>query len=123
MVIMATQKKSPMARMKEEHKDKETLVDRILEVIERDETTDKDEFKAKLLGASNKKLLRLLETAREVKTKFGSREKLAQAIAQALGKAKDRDYIAKLAKLTSNRLMDLYRAVEKKTKKTKKAAA
>lgn len=120
---MATQKKSPMARMKEEHKDKETLVDRILEVIERDEAADKDEFKAKLLAASNKKLLRLLDAAREVKTKFGSREKLAQAIAQAMGKAKDRDYVAKLATLAAPRLVGLYRSVEKKIKKAAAPAA
>lgn len=120
---MATQKKSPMARMKDEHKDKETLVDRILEVIERDEAADKDEFKAKLLAASNKKLLRLLDAARELKTKFGSREKLVQAIAQTMGKAKDGDYVAKLTKLAVPRLMALYRSVEKKTKKTAAPAA
>ena len=119
---MATlQKKSPLARMREDHKDKETLVDRLMDVIER-AGEEKEELKAKLLAISNRKLLRLLDTATEVKSKFGSREKLAAALATVAGKAKDQDYVNALAKHTPNRLLELYRAAEKRAKRVAAAA-
>ena len=80
---MAT-KKSPLARQKDEHGSKEKLVDRVLTVlgsIAKSEE-DKDELKARLLAASNKKLLRLLEVGSEIKAKYGSVEKLAEAVGQ-----------------------------------------
>ena len=123
-----TKKLSPIARMKAEHKDKETLVDHILDVVERGET-DKDTLKAKLLGASNSKLLRLFDAAREVKTTFGSKEKLAEATATAIGKAKDKDFVGRIAKFAPSRLLSIFHAaspkakVEAKTQKSKAAKA
>ena len=73
----------------------------------------------RLLAASNKKLLRLLEVAHEIKDKYGSSEKLAEALASKLGRAKDQAYLAKLVKLaqrTPARVLDLLRAAEGKHK-------
>jgi hypothetical protein len=106
---MATQKKSPLEQMKEQHKDKETLVDRLLGVVDLGGRT-KEDMKAKLLAASNKKLLRLLAVANEIKDKYGSTEKLALAAAAAAGKAKDQAYVAKLVKIaerTPAKVLDL----------------
>ncbi|HWE26420.1 MAG TPA: hypothetical protein VHB97_00380, partial [Polyangia bacterium] len=68
---MAT-KKSPLGRQKDEHESKEKLVDRVLTVLgaitKSDE--DKDTVKARLLAASNKKLLRLHEVGSEIKSKY-----------------------------------------------------
>ena len=115
---MATAKKSPHAAMKDKHGDKETLVDRVLGVLHLGDA-DKEKTKAKLLAASNKKLLRLLEVATTVKDKYGSPDGLAQAAAKALGKTKDQAYVARLAALaksTPARVLDLLRAAEKRAK-------
>ncbi len=111
---MATQKKSPLAQMTEQHKDKETLVDRILAVVDAGGAS-KEDFKAKLLAASNKKLLRLLAVATEIKDKYGSTEKLAEAAAAAVGKAKDKGYVEKLVKMaqrTPAKVLDLLHAAQ-----------
>jgi hypothetical protein len=115
---MATQKKSPMARMKDEHKDKETLVDRVLGVVEHGDSS-KDDLKARLLAASNKKLLRLLEVGTEIKKQYGSSQKLAESLAAAVGKAKDNSYVAKMAKLavrSPGRVLDMMRVAAARAK-------
>ena len=114
---MATTKKSPLEIVKEKFTDKESLVDRVLGVIPNAGDAD---IKKKLLAASNAKLLRMLEVGSEVKSKYGSTEKLAEAAAQAVGKAKDQAYVAKLAAIaakTPARVLDLVQVA------TKKAAA
>ena len=114
---MATKQKSPLMEMKEKFGGKETLVDRLLGVLEVE--GEKDAFKTKLLAASNKKLLRLFEVTNEVKQKFGSPERLAEAAAKALNKAKDQAYVARLthlAKTTPAKVLDLLRAAEKRNK-------
>jgi hypothetical protein len=115
---MAT-KKSPLGRQKDEHESKEKLVDRVLSVLgaitKSDE--DKDTVKARLLAASNKKLLRLHEVGSEIKSKYGSMEKLAEAVGAALGRAKDAPYVSKLAGYTPARLLDMVKGAEKRAKK------
>jgi hypothetical protein len=115
---MAT-KKSPLARQKDEHESKEKLVDRVISVLgsiaKSDE--DKDALKARLLAASNKKLLRLHAAGAEIKSKYGSLEKLADALGAAMGRAKDAPFIGKLRSYTPSRLLDLMKAAEKRGKK------
>jgi hypothetical protein len=115
---MAT-KKSPLGRQKDEHESKEKLVDRVLSVLgsitKSDE--DKDTIKARLLAASNKKLIRLHEVGNEIKSKYGSMEKLAEAVGSAMGRAKDAPFVAKLASYTPARLLDMVKAAEKRGKK------
>jgi hypothetical protein len=115
--------KAPLARQKEEHGSKEKLVDKLVtllgQVAKSDE--DKDDLKARLLAASNKKLLRLFDAAAQVREKFGSLDKLADATAGLLGKAKDAPFVAKLKSLAPARLLDLHRTAEKRGK-TKSAA-
>ncbi len=115
---MAT-KKSPLARQKDEHESKEKLVDRVISVlgsiVKSDE--DKDTVKARLLAASNKKLLRLHEVGSEIKSKYGSIDKLAEAVGAAIGRSKDAPYVEKLKALTPAKLLDMVKAAEKRGKK------
>jgi hypothetical protein len=115
-------KKSPLAQMKDEHESKEKLVDRVVGLLGQIDKAagDKDELKARLLAASNKKLLRLFAMATEVKSKYGSVEKLADAAATALGRAKDAPYAERLKKMTPAKLLDLIGAGGKRG--AKKAA-
>jgi hypothetical protein len=115
---MATTKKAPLTRVNELHGDKEKLVDRLLGLIDLG-GVDKETVKARLLAVSNKKLLRMFEVANEVKQKYGTPEKLADAVAAAVGKAKDKAYLEKLgamAKRQPARLLDLLRVATKKGK-------
>jgi hypothetical protein len=109
-------KKSPLAQVKDEHESKEKLVDRVIALwgqIAKSEE-DKDELKARLLAASNKKLLRLFAVGTEIKSKYGSVDKLADAAASALGHVKDAPYVAKLKTMTPARLLDLVRSAQKR---------
>jgi len=99
---------TPLAQVKAEHGDKAKLVDKVLGVIDLGEG-GKDEAKTRLAGVSNKKLLRLLSVGQTVKDKYGSTDKLAEAVATAAGKAKDGDYVTKLKGLAATQLLDLAR--------------
>lgn len=119
---MAT-KKSPLARTKDEHESKEKLVDGLISTLGSIAKSDDDgeTLKARLLAASNKKLLRLHGVAAEIKSKYGSVEKLAESVGNTLGRAKDAPYIAKLKTFTPARLLDLAKTAEKRSKKKKAA--
>jgi hypothetical protein len=112
-------KKAPLARQKEEHGSKEKLVDRVITLLGQiaKNEGDKDELKAKLLAASNKKLLKMFEISSTIKEKFGSVDKLAEAAAQAVGRAKDSPYVSKLKALSPGKLLDVFKSAEKKGKK------
>lgn len=121
----STGKKSPLARQRDEHGSKEKLVDKLISLygsITKQEG-DKDELKARLLAASNKKLLKLHAVGAEIKDKFGSLDKLAEAAAKALGRAKDAPYVAKLKEYTPARLLDVFRAAEKHAARANKNKA
>jgi hypothetical protein len=116
-------KQSPLAVVREQFKTKEALVDRLMAVVEAGGAA-KEDLKARFLAASNKKLLRLLQVASDVKSQFGSSEKLAQAAAEAVGKAKDKAYVQKLAQLAARqpaRVLDLLRSAQARAKKAARA--
>jgi hypothetical protein len=114
--------KHPLGRTKAEHESKEKLVDKVVSLLGGVSSSDesKDDLKARLLAASNKKLLHLLAIGTEIKSKFGSIDRAAEAVAKTLGRAKDADYVKKLKTFGPARLLDLYRAAEKRV--AKKAA-
>lgn len=116
---MAT--KSPLARVKEEFGGKDKLVDKIVGLLGSGDEP-KDEMRRRLLGAANKKLIRLHGVANQVKD-LGGREALAGAAAQELGRAKDKDYVTKLGTFSSGRLVDMLEAARKRNKRTGAAAA
>ena len=121
---MPATKKSPLTQIKEQFKDKETLVDRVLGVVNLGDA-EREAMKQKLLAVSNKKLLRMLEVAAAIKDSFGTAEKLVQTVAQGAGKAKDQAYLQKLTKLaqkTPARVLDMARVAARKGKSAEKSA-
>jgi len=93
---------------------KDKLVEKLSDLLERGEES-KDELKARLLAASNQKLLRLHRIATEMKDGFGgSREKLVDGILGKLNRIKDADYKTKLLAYTPGKLLDLYNSLSKR---------
>lgn len=103
-------KESPLAKVKRLHGTKESLVDTVVADLARENGEDAGELKQRLLGSSNQQLLRLAEVLKTVKDKYGSKDKLVDALSAARGKAKDGDYMAKLRTLPLPRLLDMMRA-------------
>jgi hypothetical protein len=95
--------KSPLEVVNDKFGGKDKLVDKLVGLLEADES--KDELRKKLLAVANSKLLRLHKVASTVKEKYGSRDKLLdQAVA---GRPKDKDYRARLEHHSTARLVDI----------------
>jgi hypothetical protein len=125
---MAT--KTPLSSVKELFGEKSKLVE-ALEKLTGDalwvSRTNKDKG---LAHVSNAKLLRLHATFTTVKEKFGTREKLIDAILEIEKRSKDAGYKARLLEWPVPRLFDAYKSAAKRhapakpaTKTAKKAAA
>lgn len=77
---------------------------------------DTDMLEARLKTASNAQLLRLQRVTEQVKQKYGSREGLIEAIGKSANKGKDKDYLAKLGKLSLPNLLDLATTAERRAR-------
>lgn len=102
----AKKPQGPKAALTAKHSSKESLVGSIIgSLVRADE--NRDVVQTRLLKASNAQLLRLAGVVETVNKKFGSRDKLIDAIAKATKSGKDKDYLAKLATYPLPRLLDL----------------
>jgi hypothetical protein len=110
---------SPLARVKESFGGKDKLVDKIVGLLGSTGDEPKDELRQRLLGAANRKLIRLHEVATSLK-EHGGHDKLADAAAAGLGRGKDKDYVQKLNTFSAGRLLDMVRV---STSHAKAAAA
>jgi hypothetical protein len=106
---------SPLARVKEKFGGKDKLVDQIVSLLGSTGDEPKDELRKRLLGAANRKLIRLHDVATSLK-QLGGHDKLADAAAAGLGRAKDKDYVEKLTSYPAGRLLDMVRVAERRTK-------
>src|SRR5690242_13815878 len=114
--------KAPLAEVNAQG-GKEKLVDRIMDLIDRGEE-DAETFKRRLLAASNKKLLRLAEIGEQMKKDFGgSRDKLAEGVAKAVGRATDNDYVRTLQSYSPGRLLDMMKTATRKVEDQARGAA
>jgi hypothetical protein len=105
-------KKTPLMQVNDEHGGKTKLVDKIVGSLERSgDDEDESTLKARLMKASNKKLLRLLAVSSTIRDKYGSVEKLAEAIGGKLNRVKDTDYLTRLGSYTPARLLDMARSL------------
>lgn len=102
----AAKARHPMARVKERFGSKADLVKTLVEPLAAADE-DTDALRDRLLKASNQQLLRLQRVIATVKEKWGSRDKLIDAIGKAMNKAKDKDYLAKLSTFSLPRLLDI----------------
>jgi len=117
---MAT--KSPLSIVKERFQDKDGLLKAVRELVNDDLWIDRLDSDKGLDSVSNKKLLRLHTVLSDVKSKFGSREKLVDAIIGHDGRGKDQGRKDGLSRLSTPRLYDLYRVGERRTKAAKAKA-
>jgi hypothetical protein len=104
------QKETPLAQVKRLHSSKEGLIEALAGDLARETGDSKDSVKERLAGAPNTKLLRLHQALTSLRDKYGSKDKLIQALSQARGHGKDRDYAAKLQTYSIPRLLDMMRA-------------
>lgn len=111
---------TPKSRVNERFESKENLVAAV-EKLMTDElwlarlSSDRGGQKG-LKHVSNAKLLRLHDTLSEVKDKFGSRDKLIDAVLDAEKRQKDAGYRTRLEAYTIPRLYDHYKASVRRSK-------
>ena len=96
----------PRARLAHVHGTKEALAKSLASSLAR-EDEDQGQIADRLRTASNSQLLRLSNVVETVKSKYGSRAKLIEAIGTAEHKSKDKDFLAKLDSFSLPRLLDL----------------
>lgn len=107
--------------VKEQFSDKAAVVAAVEQVASGDWWIPRTSKNKGLAQVSNRKLLRLCHIFREVKDRFGSREKLVEAVALLQNRANDRSYLTRLSVYPVSRLYDLFRSLSKqKAKKEKK---
>jgi hypothetical protein len=109
---MAT--KSPLALMKETFGDKAKLVEAVEKLTGEDLWVARTNASKGLAHVSNAKLLRLHATFTAVKEKFGTREKLIEAILDLQGRSKDTGLRATLGTWPVPRLYDTYKSTAKR---------
>lgn len=105
----------PAARVKAAHGSKEALAKALAPALAR-EDEDTDVIATRLKTASNSQLLRLQRVVDTMKQKWGSREALITALSTAEKKAKDKDYLAKLATFPLPKLVDLATSAERRAR-------
>jgi hypothetical protein len=107
-------KASPLAMVKDRFGSKDKLVDAVRELATDELWIDRVDEDKGLERVSNQKLLRLHAILTEVKSQFGSREKLIDAICEAEKRTKDEGYKSRLETFSTPRLLDHYRAAAKR---------
>lgn len=115
--------KNPLALVKEKFGDKAKLVAAVEKFTGDDlwvARTNKDKG---LAHVSNAKLLRLHATFTEVKEKFGTREKLIDAILEQMKRTKDAGMRQRLSAWPVPRLYDAYKSGAKRASVATKAVA
>ena len=117
-------KKSPLSLVKEKFGEKEKLVDALLampsSIVERGE--DQDAARKTLLSAANSKLLRMHNTGSAVAKRFGSKDKLVDAILTLQKRGKDADYRNSLGNVSVGKLYDRLTVLERGARRDAAAA-
>jgi NAD(P)-dependent dehydrogenase (short-subunit alcohol dehydrogenase family) len=107
--------RGPHALVIARHTSKEALAKSLAGALAR-EDEDTDIIAGRLSKASNQQLLRLQQVAETVKKKFGGRDKLIAAIGTAERKSTDKDYLAKLDRLSLPNLLELATAAQRRAR-------
>jgi hypothetical protein len=119
-------RKSPLSIVKDKFGDKDKLVEAVQAFMTDDlwvKRTAADRGKERGIEyVSNAKLLRLHATFSEVKEKFGTRQKLIDAVAELEKRAGDAGYKKRLEAFPVPRLYDLYKSTKRAADRAAKAA-
>ena len=108
--------KSPLSIVKERFQDKDGLIKAVRELATDELWVDRLDQDKGLDSVSNKKLLRLHAILTEIKTKFGTRDKLVAAIAEQEKRGKDEGYKIHLGRYSTPRLFDFYKSSTRRAK-------
>lgn len=108
--------KSPLSIVKERFQDKTGLIRAVKELGTEELWTDRVNNDKGLHCVSNKKLLHLHDVLSQVKQQFGSRAKLIDAILTQEKRTKDEGYKDRLSRFSTPRLLDQYKAGQKRAK-------
>jgi hypothetical protein len=103
----------PKGRVTERHENKEALAKSLASALAR-EDEDTGSIADRLKTASNSQLLRLHDAVETMKSKYGSRDKLVAAVAGT--QSKDKDYTAKLEKLSLPNLLELAKSAARRAR-------
>jgi hypothetical protein len=106
--------KSPLSLVKEQFGDKAKLVAAVEKFTTDDLWVARENKDKGLAHVSNAKLLRLHATFTAVKEKFGTRDKLIDAICELEKRVKDEGYKKRLSAFPVPRLWDMYRSADKR---------
>lgn len=100
-------KATPLQQVKEQFGGREALVDAIMPLLD----GASGETKARLLGTTNKKLLRIYETAKIAKEQHGGRKGLIEKIVKARYPQGNPDdsYVKDLEESSVKKLLELHR--------------
>jgi hypothetical protein len=86
---------------------KKSLVTKLSDVLDPLEGEDKAGLQARLFHVSNRKLLALMKLQEKLKKNFGDKKNLVEAILANQKRSGDKDYAAKLQKLSVGRLLSI----------------
>lgn len=122
-----TMNKTPLDAVRGEYgskddRGKDKLVDKVVGLISGGDE-DAATLRERLMKVSNKKLLRLAEVGGTIKAKYGSTDKVAEAVAEAVGRAKDADYVTSLKAYSPGRLLDMAQALGRRAAAKAKTVA
>jgi hypothetical protein len=106
--------KSPLSLVKEKFGDKEKLVAAVEKFTTDDLWVARENKEKGLAHVSNAKLLRLHALFTAVKEKFGTRDKLIDAICELEKRVKDEGFKKRLSAFPVPRLWDMYRSADKR---------
>jgi hypothetical protein len=106
--------KTPLTLMKEKFGEKAQLVAAIEKLAGEELWVSRTNSAKGLAHVSNAKLLRLHATFTEVKAKFGTRDKLIDAILEFEVRTKDMDFRKRLSAWPVPRLFDTYKSAAKR---------
>jgi hypothetical protein len=115
-------KKSPIASTKERFESKEKLVAAVQKLATDDLWLDRVNETKGLGKVSNQKLLRLHDVLSDAKKRFGSRQKLIDAIRELAKRSKDAGYATRLGAYPLPRLLDLHGSLSKAERKSEAKA-
>jgi hypothetical protein len=113
--------KSPLQTVKERFKDKAGLLAAVRTLMTDELWVDRLNANKGLDRTSNRKLLHLHAVLSEVKSQYGSRAKLIDAVAKAEGRATDADYKQGLGRFPTPRLLARCNAAQRRGKLAKAA--
>jgi hypothetical protein len=106
--------KSPLALVKERFQDKDGLISALKQLATEELWIDRVGQEKGLDSVSNKKLLKLHTLLTDVKKQFGTRSALIDAILTQEKRNKDDGYKSRLARFSTPRLFDQFKAGKKR---------